>query len=291
MTNNMNLVTALTSGPGAKMNQPMMSVGMPVSAGGDMNTINTMNNGAMQPRPMGSMPMNMPGQQGQMRGNQMMIGNRPNMIMQAPFLAQGGPPGGPRMMQRMPQVRMAGPQNAVMTTGQQQQFPGGAAPVMGGPQQRMPVQQGIAGMQPQPQGGPVNLPPRYPTKMDGTPGNAAGNAAPGGPVVNAAGGNIVQVSQANQVIPNMGGGGPNQPQQAMHQAGELFTIFKRSLKLKQIQRASFFPMKMQKYLQKEVNDSPTVGEKNIGLISSYSIFLHSVCNFPAFLIFVLRIFT
>ncbi len=219
---NINLVNALTTGGPNKMqgqqgppqqpnmpNGPMMSVGMPVSSG-DMNTVTTINNGNIMPgqqRPMGNMPMNPMGmQQNQqqpggpmMQKQQIMMPNRPPIMMQ-PFQQR------PMVNARMANVRMQPPQNVMVSSGPPQQFMG-ASPVIntsaGGTmqvqqqqqQQRMvqpnaPVMNQQVQPAPPQQPGPVNLPPRYPNKMEG-------------------------VVQINQQQPNLGG--PNQQQTQQQQ--------------------------------------------------------------------------
>ena len=207
---NINLVTALTSGGGpgnnAKMvgNGPnMMSVGMPV-ASSDGGGINTMNNGTMMPT-AGNPRMVMSNiQQPRMMiaGPNQIGGNRP-MMMQ--FRPQPGMQ--PRMANIPPNVRMQPPQQqqqGVMVSGNQ--FVGGNSVI--NTQANMQPRMAMAQMQ----SGPVNLPPRYPNKME------ANGPQAGGPPT--AGGTVVQVSQQNQVMQQQPQqqqqqqqGGPNQPQQ------------------------------------------------------------------------------
>ena len=212
---NINLVNALTSGPNKMQqqqpNMPMMSVNMPVSSsdmGGGINAggINTMNNGVavmgqQQQRPvMGAMPPGginpMMAKQGQ---QQMMVNRPPNMILQQQFQAR--PQGMMQANARMP-VRMAGPQPGMMQPSNS--FPGAGNVRMGQPPQGAMMAQ---------QGGPVNLPPRYPTnKMDNNLGGPnqqqpnMGNLQPQ---------QQQQVAQGN----NGAGNGPNQGQ-----AGECSAI-------------------------------------------------------------------
>jgi len=187
---NINLVNALTTSSGPKTaampNGPGMMVGgMNVSIDGGMinnGSIMTPASGVQQQRPMSSIQMAPVLQQQQtggmmQQGKQIMMTNRPpNMMIQqfprAPML--GGPP-------RMPPGNVRMPPQGVMVSGHP--FVPGPPPVNTPQQIRMPMQQQQQGppasvMAQMPQGGPVNLPPRYSAtnKMDG--------------------GNVVQVSGA-----------------------------------------------------------------------------------------------